>query len=272
MQIGRLWESQSDKNLKPDMVAKELILCLAVLFLSLLAAPIHDAARAGDMAKEGKTSVVPPHVEIVGAHDVSVGGTPGLELYVGLYGSLRLPANQICVVTTKGERKCDWNDIPILPWYKTKAEILMTTLKIDDTFQMVSSVDGSAKLVTTEVGLAKLLFVGIDKSHATSFRFGPLAPVTIPNRIQDAAQDGDLGRVKLLLKGNPALASSKDDSGETALHMAAMAGHKGVVEILLAHGADVNAKDKNGDTPLRLAVIKGHKDVAQLLRQHGGHK
>jgi ankyrin repeat protein len=52
--------------------------------------------------------------------------------------------------------------------------------------------------------------------------------------------------------------------------MAVYFGSKEAVEVLLAHGADVNAKDKgNGMTPLRLAVVNGRSDVVELLRQHG---
>jgi hypothetical protein len=60
--------------------------------------------------------------------------------------------------------------------------------------------------------------------------------------------------------------------GQTPLHWTAMNGHKDVVELLLAHGAEVNAKRSNGSTPLHWAEYKGYKDVAELLRQHGGQE
>jgi ankyrin repeat protein len=90
--------------------------------------------------------------------------------------------------------------------------------------------------------------------------------------IHDAARDGNLEKVKALLKGNPDLVFSKDDQGETPLHFAANLGHKDVVEFLLAKKADVNAKANNGWTPLYVAGRTGHNDVAELLRQHGGHE
>jgi len=121
--------------------------------------------------------------------------------------------------------------------------------------------------------------------------------------IHDAAEKGDLEKVKALLKDNPDFGFSKDTNNWTALHYAAMKGHKDVAELLLANKADVNATDKHGftplhgaafsgqkdmvelllankaevnakdnkgETPLRLALDKGHKKVADLLRQHGG--
>ena len=38
-----------------------------------------------------------------------------------------------------------------------------------------------------------------------------------------------------------------------------------MVELLLANKADINAKDKGGTTPLRVAAFAGHKDVVALL-------
>jgi hypothetical protein len=87
--------------------------------------------------------------------------------------------------------------------------------------------------------------------------------------IHDAARDGDLGKVKTLLKSNPDLVFSKDDAGRTPLHWAAGVGHKDVAESLLANRADVNAVDSLGMTPLQDAAGYGYKDVAELLRQHG---
>ena len=90
--------------------------------------------------------------------------------------------------------------------------------------------------------------------------------------IHDAAENGDLEKVKALLKDNPNLVFSKDDYGAMPLHYAAQGGRKDVVELLLANKADVNAKAKNDDTPLRATSYGGHKDVAELLRQQGGHE
>jgi ankyrin repeat protein len=83
--------------------------------------------------------------------------------------------------------------------------------------------------------------------------------------MHDAAKSGDVEKVKALLKKNPALASSKDTTGTTPLHLAAGYGHKEVAELLLAHKARVNAKANEGDTPLHLAAFHGHTDVAELL-------
>jgi len=90
------------------------------------------------------------------------------------------------------------------------------------------------------------------------------------DEIHDAATSGDLEKVKVLLKDNPDLVFSKDESGRTPLHAAAVKGRKDVVGLLLANKADVNAKDSNGSTPLHAAAFKGYKEVAKLLLANGG--
>ena len=83
--------------------------------------------------------------------------------------------------------------------------------------------------------------------------------------IHDAARKGDLEMVKALLNANPELALSKETNGATALHWAALLGHKEVAELLLVNKAEVDARDSAGETPLIWAAYKGHKDVVELL-------
>ena len=62
--------------------------------------------------------------------------------------------------------------------------------------------------------------------------------------------------------------NAKGENGATPLIPAAATGHKEVVELLIAKGADVNAKPEDGATPLDWA--KRHPETAALLRKHGG--
>jgi ankyrin repeat protein len=91
-------------------------------------------------------------------------------------------------------------------------------------------------------------------------------------QIHYAAKGGDLNKIKILLKVDPALVSSKDKDhyDYTPLHYAAKEGHREVVQLLLAAKAEVNAKDRDGATPLHLALQMDHQDVAELLGKHGG--
>jgi hypothetical protein len=102
------------------------------------------------------------------------------------------------------------------------------------------------------------------------------------DEIHDAARDGDLTKVKALLKSNRGPVSSKDPAvqktipashpviafwtgGDTPLHLAARNGYEDVVALLLACKAPANARNRSGDTPLHDAVRKGHSDVVALL-------
>lgn len=92
--------------------------------------------------------------------------------------------------------------------------------------------------------------------------------VTFGGAIHDAALDGDLEKVKSLLKANPDLVNSKNKNGRTPLYLAASKGHKDVAELLLANKAQVDAKDNFDITPLSIAVEGGYKDIAVLLLAH----
>jgi len=134
---------------------------------------------------------------------------------------------------------------------------------------------GSGSLVGIAVGIA-LAFVG-HQLQRRAFLFG----------IHNAARVGNVRRVAGLLEKNPSLVNSRDSSGNTALHCAIGYFELGIVEKLLAHGADVNAPDANGTTPLHLVAagvplnppksVLGisfqeiHLKIAQLLLARGAN-
>ena len=74
---------------------------------------------------------------------------------------------------------------------------------------------------------------------------------------------GNAGRVRELLAADPGAAGVKDDEGATPLHYATLNGHRGIAELLLQSGADVNARDGRFDaTPAGWAI--------EYLREAGG--
>ena len=87
--------------------------------------------------------------------------------------------------------------------------------------------------------------------------------------LHEAAQVGDLQRVKSLLSQSPELVFRSDWNQDTALHLAAYFGYGDIVELLLAHRADPNATNSHGKTPLHRAAFNGHKEVARVLLRHG---
>jgi len=58
---------------------------------------------------------------------------------------------------------------------------------------------------------------------------------------------------------------ARDGHGQTALMLAAAAGHAQVVEWLVGHAAELNQTAKYGLSALMLAVIRGHVEVVRTL-------
>jgi ankyrin repeat protein len=86
--------------------------------------------------------------------------------------------------------------------------------------------------------------------------------------IHDAARQGDVGNVtKLLDQGVPP--DAKDETGETALLTACLAGHADVVAILVKHGAGIESRNDRGLTPLHGAAYSGDIGTVRLLVESG---
>ena len=91
-------------------------------------------------------------------------------------------------------------------------------------------------------------------------------------RIWDAVKFGGLDRVRTLLRENPECVNVRDDEGRTPLHYPYKDTQHGeeIIELLIAHGADINAKDNAGRTPADQMLQNGRRDLAEVLRRHGG--
>ncbi|MHC4557295.1 MAG: ankyrin repeat domain-containing protein [Planctomycetota bacterium] len=90
-----------------------------------------------------------------------------------------------------------------------------------------------------------------------------------PKSLQEAAAEGDLKAIRSMIGQGIPVDGREDGFWKTALHRAAMSGHKGVVKVLLANGADTDARDSFIASSLHYAAEKGHKDIAELLIAHG---
>jgi ankyrin repeat protein len=61
----------------------------------------------------------------------------------------------------------------------------------------------------------------------------------------------------------------KDELGNTALHMAAAAGHTPIVKKLLENNANVNIQNNQGNTPLHQATWRNHPEIVKMLLNAG---
>lgn len=68
-----------------------------------------------------------------------------------------------------------------------------------------------------------------------------------------------------------ALVNHRNDTGETALHVAARYGNLQAVSLLLHSGAEIDAATFHDWTPLHLACRYGHADITQFLISHGAN-
>ena len=110
--------------------------------------------------------------------------------------------------------------------------------------------------------VAALLVVGCGESQ-------PPEPPDLS--IHEAVRRGNIEAVKQhLAAGTDVDAKDGRFGNRTPLFSAIYYGHKEIVELLLANGADVNVRSFGGLTPLNMADEQGEKEIADLLRKHGG--
>lgn len=88
-----------------------------------------------------------------------------------------------------------------------------------------------------------------------------------------AAEDGDLEEVKRQLSENSAIINIKDKEGDTAILKACRnCNNTNVVAFLLENGSEINDKkyrDSIDQTPLIIAAQAGCKDIVELLLRAG---
>uniref|UniRef100_A0A8C6JFW8 Uncharacterized protein n=1 Tax=Melopsittacus undulatus TaxID=13146 RepID=A0A8C6JFW8_MELUD len=63
-----------------------------------------------------------------------------------------------------------------------------------------------------------------------------------------------------------------NQKGNTALHIAALAGQQDVVRELVNYGANVNAQSQKGFTPLYMAAQENHLEVVKFLLENGANQ
>lgn len=97
-----------------------------------------------------------------------------------------------------------------------------------------------------------------------------------PNTLDERGQSGlllalkesALNTAEALIRQDQTKVELRNDKDESPLMMAALRGHKELVELLIWRDADVN---KTGWTPLHYAASGGHVEVAKLLLSHSAY-
>ena len=82
--------------------------------------------------------------------------------------------------------------------------------------------------------------------------------------IHKAAEEGNIEAVKLYLTACSDIELKCTTCGGTALSHAAHRGHKEIVELLISLGVIIKAKGKHGETPLHQAALAGHRGIVEL--------
>ncbi|KAM6167415.1 ankyrin repeat domain-containing protein 35 isoform 2-T2 [Erethizon dorsatum] len=91
-------------------------------------------------------------------------------------------------------------------------------------------------------------------------------------KLLEAVQRGDVGRVAALASRKSARPTKLDSNGQSPFHLAASKGLTECLSILLANGADINGKNEDGSTALHLATISCQPQCVKVLLQHGANE
>lgn len=83
-----------------------------------------------------------------------------------------------------------------------------------------------------------------------------------------AARAGHYDMCRILLEAGIGVNERTHGGGATALHRAAMMGRDKIIKLLLAHKGDALLQDSDGKTALHRAAEKGHLESCRILLQH----
>ena len=85
-----------------------------------------------------------------------------------------------------------------------------------------------------------------------------------------AARRGELKPLEILLQRGASI-SHRDQYGLTALHVAAIKGHREVAVLLIEFGLGLESEDNEGHAPLHLAVEGGSMETVEMLVDKGAN-
>jgi ankyrin repeat protein len=152
-------------------------------------------------------------------------------------------------------------------------EAIIAAVKSRDTAKVTDLLAQDPTLAKTKTGDGSLLLTAV--FYGAREVVPLIHGLRIDLNVYEAATVGDLERLEALLKADPVLASSFDEGGTTALHLAAFFGQLGAAQTLLDHGAPISIMSRvesphiPKNTPLHAALAGRAHAVAELLIERG---
>lgn len=223
---------------------------------NLNAAPIHDAARAGDIAKV--TALLAADPSLVNAKD-SYGQTPLFQ--ASAYGRLdvvKLLLAKGAAVRFTVHDDAEGDDPGCTPLLLAAENGHLEIVRL----LLAKGADVNAKASYNTIHETATPLIGATEVSSDYERLGG---GSLPgSREVTTKKHGYLEVVRVLLENGAAI-NAKNNFGNSALLIASGNGQAEVVKLLLEKGADPNLGNNENVTPLLMAAQYGDVDVVTLL-------
>lgn len=133
---------------------------------------------------------------------------------------------------------------------------------------IASQHDQTRKLIAGTVEASRARGTSTELVSALPRKTSP-ARSQIAVSIFDATEEESIPILRAILRQDPSAIFAFDDSGKTALHIAAAKGNPELVAYLIRNGAKLNPDDNGGKTPLHCAVLSGNEELVRTLVSKG---
>ncbi|MCB2377914.1 ankyrin repeat domain-containing protein [Hymenobacter sp. BT635] len=249
-----------------------IIILLSILFASCSSEPdVHNAARNGDLKR------IKVYVQEGGKVDSLTDNEDSILSYAALGGQVEVMRYLI----VKGADERRWNNGEALIHTATRSKnvnavkILLNRGANVNSRIMSDSLRGEADAGQTPLLIAAkeldypmaayLISRGAHVNVKDEYGHTPLITANFySNGSFPSNREQIFSLVKLLVE-NGADVNLADKTGSTPIALAALTGHKVVVEYLIQKGADINKRGENGNTAFSYAALDANKALCEYL-------
>jgi len=218
------------------------------------ALPLHDAAKAGDVAQAALVLMDDPSE--INVKDGN-GSTPlAAAVQEGHLEMVRFLLEKGASINTKA----NYRGAPLTTaaFYSNPAVVKLLRAKIP-----LEASGATPLYIATQEGHVEIVRLLLEKGAAIE-----AAADDGVTPLSSAVFHGNTELVQLLLEQG-AMVGGRDNNGVTPLARGAQQGHVEAVLLLIKEGAEVDSKDNNGVTPLARAAQHGHIAMVRLLLEKG---